>query len=391
MNKFISKIFATCFLVTVAGAFLLTVPFFEEQESDVVKTENRTVTRYVPLKSFRNSEIKAYFKNLDAFIGDRLLLRGQIVSFMNGILGDPELFTSFESLKGKGVIGEDGFLFLGNSYSKVLDRHFSKNFDEKPSNFKKLSARLKQFKQQTENAGAKFSVLIAPDKHGIYCEKFPVFMMQKPCSLADEFTAKLVQGLEKENFDVFYPYAVLRKHADIPLYYKTDSHWNLRGAGLAFDAFVDHLKGSGRLPAAFIKVRPEYAQSKVTEAMDLGAVVGVNADFKVDDVDYVLKNHIQVLWSQKGSPFIDTEIMQAYAQGQNRDWYGEMSNSQALNKIRLLVICDSFTTALSRIINLNFSQVFYISRHSDDDFCYEKIVEFRPDLVIYECVERDFL
>ncbi len=167
MNKFISKIFATCFLVTVAGAFLLTVPFFEEQESDVVKTENRTVTRYVPLKSFRNSEIKAYFKNLDAFIGDRLLLRGQIVSFMNGILGDPELFTSFESLKGKGVIGEDGFLFLGNSYSKVLDRHFSKKFDEKPSNFKKLSARLKQFKQQTENAGAKFSVLIAPVKHGI--------------------------------------------------------------------------------------------------------------------------------------------------------------------------------------------------------------------------------
>lgn len=391
MNKLISKIFATCFLVTVAGAFLLTVPFFEEQESDVVKTENRTVTRYVPLKSFRNSEIKAYFKNLDAFIGDRLLLRGQIVSFMNGILGDPELFTSFESLKGNGVIGEDGFLFLGNSYSKVLDRHFSKNFDENPGNFKKLSARLKQFKQQAEEAGSKFSILIAPDKHGIYCEKFPVFMMQKPCSLADEFTAKLVQGLKKENFDVFYPYVALRKHADIPLYYKTDSHWNLQGAALAFDAFVDHLKGSGKLSAAFIKACPEYTQSKVTKTMDLGAIVGVNADFAVDDVDYALNDHTQVLWSQKGSPFSNTEIMQAFAQGQNADWYGEMRNPQALNKVKILVICDSFTTALSRIINLNCSQVFYISRHSDDDFCLGKIADFKPDLVIYECVERDFL
>ena len=68
--------------------------------------------------------------------------------------------------------------------------------------------------------------------------------------------------------------------------------------------------------------------------MDLGAIVGVNADFAVDDVDYALNDHTQVLWSQKGSPFSNTEIMQAFAQGQNADWYGEMKK----------FVCDMRTT-----------------------------------------------
>ena len=391
MNRRISKILVTIFLVMIAGAFLLTVPFLGDQEDCIVKTENRTITRYVPLKSLKNRDIKAYFKNLDDFIGDRLFLRDKLVTLMNGILRTPKWFSVYDVLNGvKGVTGEDGFLFLGNSYSQVLDRHFSKKFHEKQQDLKKLSARLDGFRVRAHDVGASFSVFIAPDKHGIYCEKFPVFMMQKPCSLTDEFTLELSKRLEQENFDVFYPYEALRKHLDRPLYYKIDTHWNLQGAAVACDAFVDHLKTSAKLPADFLKVKPDLTQSKVSRPMDLGAIIGVNADFKVDDVDYALNDHIEVLWSQKGSAFAKTEIMNACAQGQNADWYGEMKNPHALNKMKILMICDSFATAFSRIMNLNFSQALYISRHSDDSFCYEKIAKFRPDLVIYESVERDF-
>ncbi len=65
-----------------------------------------------------------------------------------------------------------------------------------------------------------------------------------------------------------------------------------------------------------------------------------------------------------------------------------MTNPAAATEKRVLVFCDSFMTAMSPYVNATFTHVLYASRNRPPEDWKALIDAFRPELVIYETVER---
>lgn len=66
----------------------------------------------------------------------------------------------------------------------------------------------------------------------------------------------------------------------------------------------------------------------------------------------------------------------------------KMHNQNAANKMKLVVIGDSFFQALSPFFNASFSDIVYIA-HTIPIHDQEQVIQkFKPDIVVYETVER---
>ena len=80
----------------------------------------------------------------------------------------------------KVITGKEDFLFLGNSYDKVLHKT-NGVYRPTKSETDVWTNKLKDLQKWYEDSGIKFIIAIAPNKHSIYKEKLPIGwnMMEK--------------------------------------------------------------------------------------------------------------------------------------------------------------------------------------------------------------------
>lgn len=379
-------------LLTTVFGLLIFVPFvghyayIGSHNSKVLVSENRVVTQYQELKSFHKKDIKQYFSNLDRYITDRLSKKDSIVKKVNRYLTNPRFFTTLDY--SKGVVGKDGFLFLGNSYEQVINRHFGDFEIKNPKNVLLLHSRLSK---TAESIGAEYFLFVAPDKHGIYCEKFPDWLKLQSSENLRRITDGIKQKLSAAGVKVVYPFEELRQRRDGSVYFKTDTHWNHLGAEIGFHSLMDNIRSHGKIFSThdFVSNNDyELIKSDHKNFGDLGYIIGLDDSFKFDDVIYNISTSATVQWSDNGASLSEKSVSVARSRGEVPSWYGEMKNPLAPNKHRLLILCDSFMVAMTPYFNLNFSEIYYSSRHRPVTELEALMKEFKPDLVIYETVER---
>ena len=121
---------------------------------------------------------------------------------------------------------------------------------------------------------------------------------------------------------------------------------------------------------------------------DLINILGIANERVPNDKVYSIERVDGVLWSNKAEQPRFVPLNQALAQGADPNWYGYMKNERAPNNRKVLVFCDSFMTSMSPFFNINFKEVFYYSRHRSKDDLKRLMSEIKPDIVIYESVER---
>ena len=132
------------------------------------------------------------------------------------------------------IIGKEGWL----SDKEVLGEQLHKLDKVDDAQIKSSILKLKQLQLWLGERGVDFLMVIIPVKPSIYPEKYPKRYIKRPAQTGlDRFQA----ALDKNGIPYIDSLSILKKHKnEIPVFYKTDVHWNTVGAYYEAEAIVNY-------------------------------------------------------------------------------------------------------------------------------------------------------
>lgn len=214
-------------ILIVAG--LLSIPLLSQLLGSAESqsgAEQRTLAQW-PVWPEHWSDRLELPKKIDAFVNDQYGLRTEIV-LANAWLR----YALHSSLNPSAYYGVDGWLFYNGDHSlRQVSRNPPRHTDLKRS--VDLLAELDVLLRQDNR---RLVAGVAPNKESVYLEKLPGWLRAK--TGPTEYDV-LFAELAKTRVRTVDLRALLREAArSMPVYYKTDSHWNMLGALLAYNALV---------------------------------------------------------------------------------------------------------------------------------------------------------
>ena len=234
-------------------------------------------------------------------------------------------------------------------------------------------------------------MVVAPNKSSVYPEKLPSSIVYKK---GETLTDAIVESARNKNITLLDLREILQEHKkdNTLLYYKTDTHWNNKGAAIGYEETIHFLntayeknyklpeytlretrEGGGDL-AGFLKIKEALSPTyEINFAFQFTAVMKVCHGY-IDPKDHKLQ-----ACRMENNP-----IVNIFAQDQY------VINKEAMNSEKLLLVADSFSTANSKPYNATFATLWKLHQNRLHG---KKLTEFveknRPDIVIYQIVERD--
>jgi len=178
--------------------------------------------------TLENNNIFKYFSDFDSYYSKKFNGRSMYYRSISGLKYN--LFGT--SAKRESIlVGKDGFLFLGNKASHIVDETIGLNvFSDKET--RRIEKRILQALNWMNKKDIKFYILVGPNKHTIYPEKLPFKVDTKRRTKIDQ-VADIVNDIENVRWiEVREKLMKAKKHG--LLYHKTDSHWNTFGSYFAY-------------------------------------------------------------------------------------------------------------------------------------------------------------
>jgi hypothetical protein len=319
--------------------------------------ENRVLTQKPKLLL---NNMQDYPKEYETYYNDNIPFRENIIKF-NGFLKYKLLGIS----PAKYIIkGREGWLFYNSKYKEdfsdtVGDYMGNNHYSEQE--LQQIKENLLQKEKYIASKGAKFYIMIAPNKSQIYSEYMPKgYNNLKGKSRTD----LLVEYLKKTtNLNIIYPKeALLESKRQYELYYKSDTHWNKIGAYIGFKELLQEVDKNQQVT----KLENMVIKHEDTKGMDLANMMGIGE--LVIDKDYFIENY-------------KSELIVECTEDRN----GILRyNSNSINKQKLLTFRDSFATSMIPYLNKEFKDSIFIWQSFNKDF----IEQEKPDIVVLETVER---
>lgn len=314
--------------------------------------ENRPLARLTSLWG-RDGLNLSFPAEFDDYFEDHFGFREEMVTAFHGLtmslLGD--------TLNEKVIVGKNNMLF----YSETLDGYLGINLltDEEIG---RIAACLRIQQAYCQAQGISFTFAIAPNKNTIYPENMPSrYAPTGEAGNRDRLYAALADaGVETVDFA-----ALLLSHKeDGQLYHDRDTHWNERGALLAYNAIMERIAGNTAYETyAACEPKTVYDDAGDLHNFVLPALAGdrprpdygIVADFSYD---------------AGARPAQDTT-------------FGTTSNA---NRISLHLFRDSFGNALLPLLSTNLGRVKY---SAEFPYNYTLLDAETPDAVLIELVERN--
>lgn len=225
MNK---KIFLAVFTVACLGVCV--VPFagmFFAPSNEPVGNEQQTTLP--SLKSEDGSFNEEYLPQLGDYFSTHYAFRPQIISTDAEIQSNVFGTSNLDSV----VVGKDNWLY----YSSTLDNYLGKNLMSQRAIFNTLNNL--EITQEYLNANKiDFLFTIAPNKNTLYPEYMPYYYSQRESENSNlkNFTSAL-EGSKLNYCDLL----TVLESSDEVLYHEQDSHWNNKGALIAYNQILDSL------------------------------------------------------------------------------------------------------------------------------------------------------
>ncbi|MFJ2458778.1 hypothetical protein ACIOVC_09555 [Pseudomonas neuropathica] len=287
------------------------------------------------------------------------------------------------------IIGKNDWLFLGDQYRKTISNGRRPATDADVAIGKQIATSTKNWNTFLEDKGVKlFRIMIGPDKGSIYPEQLPSWAKPVPFNPTDALLAEV----EPQRFIDLRPALLAEKknHAE-DLYFKTDTHWNAFGAGIAFKAFA-HEVGKAA-PELKWPSEEAYGIARIkqinggdlakflrlsTSLPDKEPLINVgNLPIKTTRIDYTTH---QILF-EGGNPEVNAPKKPIIVKSEG-----------ALNNKRVLWLRDSFGTSLAPLMAATFSDVLQlhwsVATEPGGDFA-QLVEEWKPDYVFFTVVERE--
>lgn len=289
---------------------------------------------------------------------------------------------------GQVVIGRDGWLYLGDDHAASISAK-RLGIDAGVLQTVNVIAQTSQaWQARLQSLGVHdVRVVVWPDKESVYPQALPRWALAAGQSPLDVLAQKLPPSLF---VDTRAALRAARTQLDAPLYYQTDTHWNMLGAWLAFKHWAD------AAPASNVPIRwpaPSSLQSLGTQAADTGDLarlirlhspggdreprVRFDTEAPVTTLSVDFGSGVELGRGGNGFVAPPAKPMLVHAQG-------------ALNQARVLWLRDSFGTAVSPFMAASFSTTLHVHHQGLNAQALESMVRrFKPDHVFVTVVERD--
>jgi hypothetical protein len=280
------------------------------------------------------------------------------------------------------MIGRDGWLFWLGEDAASVDRHYRGTRRVPDFEADAYVAEVKRRHEYFRSRGIAYLPVIVPEKFTIYPEYLPSWVApgRDPTLLA-----RTMDRLAK---DGSVPYVDLRpllleakgRGRREPLYYQTDSHWNLAGAGVGYLAIMRAVQTllPGRLASIAPPLRPPYTPGRDVFWGDLGRMLGVPFRFREPD-------YLPLAAATRHPRRVG---LRARSITPGREGHIRIYEQPDANLPRLAMNRDSMAIALIPMLSENFRRSVYVLSPA---FERETIEREHPDIVIDEVVERGML
>jgi len=282
------------------------------------------------------------------------------------------------------ITGKDNLLFLSDMYGSVVSKTKG-TFQYNNKEIDIWTRKLKKLQNWYEKQGIQFIVIVAPNKHTVYSDKLPNSIRYKE---GETITDDIVKSSLEKDIHILNLKKVLREQKqDKQLYFKTDTHWNNYGALIGY---INTMKYLNTTYNEGYKI-PKYTMKEIISSGggDLTNLLRINhflSNNHEKDFSFIFNKKSEACYGQitkknmlnKCTPVIKKSFNQ-YSMNEN-----------ASNKEKLLYLCDSFGLVNSHLYQKTFNTVwrFHIT-YANGGMLAAFIQEHKPDIVIYQVVERD--
>ncbi|MFK7935526.1 MAG: hypothetical protein AB8G22_18575, partial [Saprospiraceae bacterium] len=172
-------------------------------------------------------------------------------------------------LPDKIIVGDDGFLFLGNGHASNIDKKMGMHLF-RSSELQRIDKNLYDINTWLNGQGIKFYFVIAPDKATVYPELLPF-------TIDSDFVTPTEQLMESLTFPNVLDLSKGMEEAkdEELLFYRIDSHWTPYGAYLGYVSIMQELAND--LPGLKIANADDFKRVKNVRCnMNLSKQIDVN-------------------------------------------------------------------------------------------------------------------
>ncbi|MBR1815773.1 MAG: hypothetical protein IJ763_03640 [Lachnospiraceae bacterium] len=273
--------------------------------------------------------------------------------------------TIDEVISNNVLMGNNGWLFYksksdGDSIADYEGTNLYSN-DYMDSILENLSFVQDKF----ESMGIEFVILVAPNKENIYYEYMPDKYIHADISRTDI----LIDYLYDNDINIVNPkQELLHYHNDFQLYYYYDTHWNQLGAYIGVRAIASFWgENMPNLDACSISSKKLSEVDYPFASDDLAEMIGLK-DYLINEMEYEIKETVPTEQALYGEDIVSY-----------------FHNSNAENDLKVLLIGDSFRTAMIPALRMMYTDVYVVYKL---DYSSKILDEICPDRVIVEYVER---
>jgi alginate O-acetyltransferase complex protein AlgJ len=324
-------------------------------------------TAYGLLKGV-DTDLEKYVASLDAYLQDYFPYRGAVFNLYKDVQSD--IFGE-NPIPKKVVQGNNGLLFLGDSYSDVILESKGINIF-KEDEVKKIGDKILSNRTMLKSQGIDYYLAIAPNKHSIYGEYLPIIKSPNPTKIE-----QLKKYLDANSENLLIDMSdLLKVNKDTTLlFYKSDTHWNPSGAFWGYKRLMNALEKDRESLKSF-ELSDFMFYNKNSKGGDLSRMLGdKSSEYKF----FAKHKH-----STSEKMMSRMPVPENYSR--KPEDYEKRYRSKA-NRLKIILFRDSFSTGLIDYLNENFGESVFIWNFGMFDKAI--IDQEKPDIVVQEIVERD--
>jgi len=286
------------------------------------------------------------------------------------------------------VIGREGWRYLGDRYERTRSVSRRSQIPADIEIGQRIGAATEMWERWLAGKGVRlFKIMLAPNKETIYPEYLPEWAKAVPPTATDA----LIAGVDPSRYiDLRRPLLAAKAMHKEALYYKTDSHWNTIGAGIAFRTFAREISRAApelRWPtdAAFKVNRIQPCDGKdlanflrLAKRLPDSEPIIDNPSLRIETTHYDFDSKRVI--RRGGNPQIDAPLKPTL-----------ITSKSALNAKRVLWLRDSFGMAMAPWMAATFTEVVQLhwSKALAAGGRFTELVEnWKPDYVFISVVER---
>jgi alginate O-acetyltransferase complex protein AlgJ len=331
--------------------------------SQVSEAEMRELAEF-PVWSWQREALAAWPDRFQRYFNDRFAFRNTLIRAHAAVLWHGLRTSASDTV----IAGKGDWLFYADD-GGLLDYVQAEPFTEEA--LQQWQRTLERTRDWLASRGTRFLFVIAPDKQMIYPELMPDSLRR----LHDDYRADQLLAHMRAHSTVaildLRP-ALLEAKPNELLYHHYDTHWNDRGAFIAYQQIATRLQQW--FPAIEPMQRDDFVTSPAAPSGDKTTLLGLVDQGKVSMPGLVPRRG----WSS-------TVVSPAHP-----DPYGEDGTvvTEARNGgtgLRAVMFRDSFSSRLIPFLSEHFSRIVY---QWQNDFDPDLVREEQPDVVIQQMVGR---